>query len=149
MTAICDREQMLAVAESCTGGLLAAVLTDVEGCSHGFDRGFVVYTDDAKRDLLGVPEHILKSDGAVSAPAARAMAEGTLAASKAHAVLSITGYAGPGAPGEEPGLVFFGVSRRGGRTHVVERHFGDLSRAEVRRLCLRTGMELLQAAVSD
>ena len=149
MRQICDRRLLLGLAESCTGGLFAAVVTDVEGCAHGFDRGFVVYTDAAKARALGVSQQILDREGAVSAPAACAMAEGALAASDADLVLSITGYAGPGAPGEEPGLVFFGIARRGQDARAVERHFGAVSRAEVRQACLRTGLALLDEALAS
>ena len=72
----CDRDLRLASAESCTGGLLASLLTDIPGCSHAFERGFVVYTDEAKNELLGVPKAILETDGAVSEAAARALAAG-------------------------------------------------------------------------
>src|SRR5205085_9240498 len=74
----CERELMLATAESCTGGLLASLLTDIPGLSHAFERGFVTYTDEAKHELLGVPKAILDTDGAVSEAAARAMAEGAI-----------------------------------------------------------------------
>lgn len=143
MTRVCDRGRLLSVAESCTGGLLAAVLTDVEGCSHGFDRGFVAYTDDAKRELLNVPAAVLERVGAVSEAAAKAMAEGALAASKADLAVSVTGFAGPGAPGEEPGLVFIARAMRGGGLAVLERRFGDATRAQVRRACLRTALTFL------
>jgi nicotinamide-nucleotide amidase len=145
MQAVCDKGLKLALAESCTGGLLAAVLTDVEGCSHGFERGFVAYTDDAKQQLLAVPPTILAFDGAVSEAAARAMAEGALAASNADLALAVTGFAGPGAPDEEPGLVFLTAARRSGVVAVLERHYGDASRARVRLECLRDGIDLLRA----
>jgi nicotinamide-nucleotide amidase len=148
MHAICERRGRLATAESCTGGLIAAVLTDVEGCAHGFDRGFVCYTDDAKRDQLGVPAAILKEATAVSAPAANAMAEGALAASAADIALAVTGFAGPGAPGEENGLVYFAIARRDHPAEVIERHFGAGSRAEIRLACLRTGLRLLSERVT-
>src|SRR4051794_32675606 len=89
MGEICERGMLISLAESCTGGLVAAVLTDIEGCSHGFDRGFVTYTDEAKRDILGVPADLLQREGAVSAPVALAMASGALNASKADLSLSV------------------------------------------------------------
>ena len=114
---------MIALAESCTGGLMAAVLTDVEGCAHGFDRGFVAYADAAKLEQLDVPPPVLEQDGAVSQAAARAMCLGALGASQAHVALSITGFAGQGGPGEEAGLVFFAAARRNGPVQVAERHY--------------------------
>ena len=89
----CRRELMLATAESCTGGLLASLLTDVPGCSHAFERGFVTYSEEAKRDLLGVPAQVLKEDGAVSERCAVAMADGALANSKADIAIAVTGFA--------------------------------------------------------
>jgi nicotinamide-nucleotide amidase len=143
MAQVSGRGLMLSLAESCTGGLLAAVLTDVEGCSHGFDRGYVAYSDDAKHRLLGVSAHILEVHGAVSAQAAKAMVEGVLAASAADIALSITGFAGPGAAGEEPGLVYFGVQFRSRSARVERRRFGETSRAAVRLSSLRTSLSLL------
>lgn len=143
MAAICERGWTVALAESCTGGLLAAVLTDIEGCSHGFDRGFVTYTDTAKARQLGVPGRLLEVHGAVSEPVARAMVQGALGQSEADLALSVTGFAGPGAPGEEAGLVFFGLQRRGAEPSVEMRRFGAVSRASVRLDCLRTGFGLL------
>lgn len=139
-----DRGLMLVTAESCTGGLLASLLTDIPGCSHAFERGFVVYTDDAKHELLDVPREVLDTDGAVSARAARAMAEGALAQSKGHIALSITGFAetGPG-PDDEAGLVHFASARKGQPTVHLERHFGDVGRAQVRLGCLRTALEMM------
>src|SRR6478609_1871223 len=106
----------LATAESCTGGLLAALLTDVPGRSHVFERGFVVYSNQAKCDLLGIARDKVESCGAVSAEVARAMALGALRHSPADVALSITGFAGPAGPGEEEGLVHFACAPRGGTT---------------------------------
>ena len=133
----------ITTAESCTGGLLASLLTDVEGYGRCFDRGFVTYTDGSKADLLGVPNEILKHQGAVSWRAAEAMLTGALERSLADVAVAITGYAGAGAPGEEPGLVFIAVGRRGEGAQVQEHHFGDVGRAEVRLLCLRTALNML------
>jgi nicotinamide-nucleotide amidase len=148
MAEACARQIRLAVAESCTGGLLAAVMTDVEGRAHAFDRGFVVYTDAAKQSLLGVPVDVLARYTAVSAQAAAAMAKGALVNSQADLALSVTGFAGAGAPGEEAGLVFFGLARRHLGHRVVEHHFGDGSRAAVRLACLRTGLQLMRDAMT-
>lgn len=143
----CRHELMLATAESCTGGLLASVLTDVEGFGHAFERGFVTYTDAAKNALLGVPQSLLAARGAVSREVALAMAEGALKASEAHVALSITGFAGAGAPGDEPGLVHFGVARRGAPTRTEEHHFGDVGRGAVRIECLRTAIRMMGQAL--
>src|SRR3954453_23393608 len=102
LNAAAETHQTLATAESCTGGLLASLLTDVEGCGHCFDRGFVTYTDDSKVELLDVPRSLLDRDGAVSSGAADAMVRGALSRSDADLAVAITGYAGPGGPGSEP-----------------------------------------------
>jgi nicotinamide-nucleotide amidase len=143
----CDRELTLATAESCTGGLFASLLTDVDGCAHAFDRGFVTYTDQAKNQLLGVSAELIAEHGVVSAPVARAMALGALEASEAHVALSVTGFAGRGGPDDEPGLVFLGVARRGGSVQVTEHHFGDVGRGAVRIACLDAGLDMLRAAI--
>lgn len=144
----CDRELKLVTAESCTGGFLASLLTDVEGCSHAFERGFVVYTEAAKQQLLGVDPLILRHPGAVSEVVARAMAEGALANSHGHLAVSVTGYAGPPGPeGGEEGLVHFGLAVRAGPTHHREEHFGPLGRAGVRTEAVRVALEMLRLAL--
>lgn len=143
----CDRELKLVTAESCTGGLLASVLTDVSGASHAFERGFVTYTEEAKTELLGVPADMLEEHGAVSEPVARAMAEGALRHSKGDISLSTTGFAGPAGPDDEAGLVHFALARRGGPTVHREEHYGSEDRGEVRRRCLVTALEMLQEAL--
>ena len=144
----CDRELMLATAESCTGGLLASLLTDIPGKSHAFERGLVTYTDEAKHELLGVPAAILRTDGAVSEACARAMAEGAIQHSRADLAVSITGFT-EGGPGQPAGLVHFACARRGGPTcHRVER-FGDVGRADVRLGALRVGLTLFRDALDD
>ena len=144
LKAACDRNLKLVTAESCTGGLLASLLTDVEGCAHAFERGFVVYTDEAKADLLEVPEELLSRCGAVSAAVAEAMVHGAIARSAGDVAVSITGYAGRGGPGEEPGLVYFGLARRDGEARVHEIHFGDIGRGAVRVKCLRQALTMLR-----
>ncbi|MBM1631987.1 CinA family protein [Sulfitobacter mediterraneus] len=126
------KQVMLSCAESCTGGMVAAALTDLPGSSAMFDRGFVTYTNQAKMDLLGVPEQVLADFGAVSEPVAAAMAEGALNGSEAALAVSITGIAGPGGSEHKPeGRVCFGVAHQGGtRTQTVE--FGALGRHAVR-----------------
>lgn len=142
-----ERRLALATAESCTGGLLASVLTDVEGYSHAFERGFVVYTDEAKSELLGVPEEFLAHHGAVSEPVALAMAQGALDASHADVAVSVTGFAGRGAPGEEPGLVHFASARRGRPSHTQRRQFGDIGRGPVRIASLTTALEMFREQI--
>lgn len=147
MAEVCARDLKLAVAESCTGGLAAAVLTDVEGHAHGFERGFVTYTDEAKHGLLDVPRTVLRTVGAVSPDAAKAMAAGALARSDADVALSITGYAGPGAPGDEPGLVYFGAAVRGRDPDYAVRRFVETDRTSVRIDSLRVGFQILLEAI--
>ena len=142
-----DRELQLATAESCTGGLLAALLTDMPGRSHVFERGFVVYSNDAKCDLLGIGRQKVDSCGAVSAEIAREMALGALRNSKADVALSITGFAGPGGDGDEEGLVHFACACRGGATREREEHFGPIGRQGVRIAALRTALEMFEEAL--
>lgn len=141
---------MIATAESCTGGLVAALLTEIAGSSAVVERGFVTYSNEAKQDLLGVPAETIARCGAVSAETARAMAEGALARSRADVAVSITGVAGPGGgTAEKPvGLVWFGcATAAGAETH--ERRFGDIGRAGVRLASVETALELLEAAVNS
>ena len=148
LTAADDRDVRLATAESCTGGLVASVLTDVEGRSHVFERGYVVYTDEAKAEELGVPPALLRECGAVSEPVARAMAEGALRAAAAGAAMAITGFAGRAGPGDEPGLVHFAVAAVGAPTEHEEHRFGDIGRGPCRLECLRVALRMLQTAVT-
>src|SRR5438270_9172791 len=127
----CDQDLRLATAESCTGGLLASLLTDLPGLSHAFERGFVTYTHAAKREMLGVSPQILDEDGAVSEAAARAMAQGALAHSQADLAVSVTGFT-EGGPGQPAGLVHFACARRGGPVEHRREEFGDIGRAKVR-----------------
>ncbi|AVP56476.1 CinA family protein [Pulveribacter suum] len=134
--ALLARGWLLATAESCTGGMIAAACTALAGSSQWFERGFVSYSNQAKAELLGVPAELIEQHGAVSEPVARAMAEGALAHSRAQASVAVTGIAGPtgGSPGKPVGTVWFawGVE---GRTHSQVQHFaGD--RAAVRAATL-------------
>ncbi|HTI67691.1 MAG TPA: CinA family protein [Caulobacteraceae bacterium] len=144
LQAVCRRDLRLATAESCTGGLLASLLTDVTGCGHAFERGFVTYTDAAKHELLGVPRALLKDPGAVSEAVARAMAEGAIAHSGADIALSVTGYAGPGGPDAVPGLVHFASAVRGGPTRHQRRRFKETDRAGVRLRCIEVALDMLE-----
>jgi len=141
------KELKLATAESCTGGMLAALLTDVSGRGHVFDRGFVVYSKQAKCDLLGLAREKIDSCGAVSEPVAREMAQGALRRSKADIAVSITGFAGPGGPGDEEGLVHFACARRGGEVAHREEHFGKIGRDGVRIAALETALEMIEQAL--
>ena len=141
------RGLMVATAESCTGGLVAGLLTEIAGSSAVVERGFVTYSNEAKNELIGVPMDLIVAHGAVSAPVARAMAEGALAHSRADVTVAITGVAGPGGGSDEKpvGLVHFASARRGGKTIHVEKRFGDLGRAAVRRAAVMTALEMLAA----
>lgn len=134
----------LAAAESCTGGLLASLLTDVPGHSHAFERGFVVYTDEAKTEMLGVDADLIGRRSAVCAPVAAAMAEGALSRSGAMIALAITGWAEGGPdPSKPAGLVYFASARRSGETWVREERFGDIGRARLRVACLETALRMM------
>jgi nicotinamide-nucleotide amidase len=137
------RGLMLATAESCTGGLVAATLTAIAGSSDVVERGFVTYSNEAKRELLGVSEESLATAGAVSEAVARAMAEGALAGSRAAIAVSVTGIAGPGgATATKPlGLVFVGAARRDGAL-LVERHVFGGDRAAVRNASVAVAFRL-------
>jgi nicotinamide-nucleotide amidase len=139
---------MAATAESCTGGLIAGLLTEIPGSSNVLERGFVAYSNAAKQELLGVPAETLAKHGAVSAETARAMAEGALANSRAEVAVSVTGIAGPdgGSAAKPVGLVHFACARRGGATIAREERFGDIGREAVRLASVRVGLELLEAA---
>ncbi|CAN5390117.1 CinA family protein [soil metagenome] len=138
----------LVTAESCTGGLLASLLTDLPGCSHAFERGFVAYTDAAKTEMLGVPAALLAHGGAVSQPTAIAMAEGAIERSAADVAVSITGWAEEvGDPLRPGGLVHFACARRGGYTHHRQARFGDIGREALRRECLRVALKMFQQAL--
>lgn len=139
----------LATAESCTGGAIAAALTEIAGSSDVFERGFVTYSNPAKIELLGVPAALLErtGPGAVSQEVAAAMAEGALARSHAQIAVSVTGIAGPGGatPTKPVGLVYIGCARRGGKP-AVERHVFAGDRAAVRAASVKRALELLLAA---
>jgi nicotinamide-nucleotide amidase len=149
MHRLCDAGLTVATAESCTGGMLAALLTDIEGAGRGFDRGFVTYTKEAKGDLLGIPRNVIEHNDAVSEVVARAMAEGALERSKADIAVGVTGFAGPGAPGQEEGLVHFALARRGRPTAHREEHFGAIGRGAVRVKSLEAMLQLLEQSLGS
>ncbi|MBX9758646.1 MAG: CinA family protein [Beijerinckiaceae bacterium] len=137
-------------AESCTGGLVAALLTEIPGSSDVFERGFVTYSNASKTQLLGVSEPIIDACGAVSPEVARAMADGALTHSNADIAVAITGVAGPGGgtPQKPVGLVQFACGRRMGALVSFEKRFGDIGRASVRRAALEYALELLENAAA-
>lgn len=145
-----DAGVMVTTAESCTGGLVAAALTEVAGSSSVVDRGFVTYSNRAKIQMLGVPEQTLADHGAVSEETARAMASGAVEHSSASVSVAVTGIAGPGGgSAEKPvGLVHFAAASADDRVLHVERRFGDLGRDKVREAALIQALELLSEALN-
>jgi nicotinamide-nucleotide amidase len=144
-----QRGLKIATAESCTGGLVAALLTEIAGSSAVVERGFVTYSNEAKMELIGVPASLIATHGAVSEPVARAMAEGAVAHSYADVAVGITGIAGPGgATATKPvGLVHFGMARKGAATVHLERRYGDLGRETVRQRAVEDALSLLEQAL--
>lgn len=139
---------MVATAESCTGGMVAAALTDIAGSSAVVERGFVTYSNIAKRQMLGVSADTLEAHGAVSEEVAREMAEGALDHSEADVAVSITGIAGPGGSEHKPeGRVCFGLARVGRVTQVETVEFGAPGRAEVRAAARDHALALLLRAL--
>jgi nicotinamide-nucleotide amidase len=152
LIAVCtSRGLKIATAESCTGGLIAGVLTEIPGSSAVVDRGFVTYSNQAKIDLLDVPEPILRDPaiGAVSEETARAMAQGALERSDAHLVVAVTGIAGPdgGSPHKPVGLVHFAFAKRGGEIRHNEMRFGNIGRSAVRLATVREAIAVLHEMV--
>jgi nicotinamide-nucleotide amidase len=143
-----ERGVMCATAESCTGGMVAAAITDVAGSSAWFDRGFVTYANEAKCELLGVPAATIARHGAVSEATARAMAEGALARSRAFIAVAVTGIAGPGggSPEKPVGTVCFAWAVRDAPTQAATRRF-DGGRAAVRRAAAAEALHGLLARV--
>jgi nicotinamide-nucleotide amidase len=141
----------IATAESCTGGLIAGLLTEIPGSSAVVERGFVVYSNEAKEDLLAVAPETIRTHGAVSEATARAMAEGAIEASRAEIAVSVTGIAGPdGGTALKPvGLVHFACAVRDAATIAREVRFGDIGRANVRLASVGVALELLEGAVGS
>ncbi|MFX0544569.1 CinA family protein [Roseovarius sp. S1116L3] len=141
---------MIAAAESCTGGMVMAALTDVPGSSDVVERGFVTYSNEAKIEMLGVSSRSLAAHGAVSAEVAAEMAAGALAASRAHLAVSITGIAGPGGSDYKPeGRVWFGIARKGRDVKTELQDFGALGRDTVRRAARDHALTLLADALDQ
>ena len=137
----------IATAESCTGGLVAGLLTEIPGSSDVVERGFVTYSNQAKEEMLGVPAAMLRQHGAVSEPVARAMAEGAIRNSTAQLSVAVTGVAGPGGGSDDKpvGLVHIAAARAGEATLHRECRFGDIGRCDVRLKSVETALEMLQS----
>lgn len=140
---------MLTTAESCTGGMIAAALTEIAGSSDVFDRGFVTYSNDAKMELLGIQKSTLDAVGAVSEEVAVQMAEGALSRSNASIAVSVTGIAGPGGSEFKPeGRVCFGLAQIGHSTQVETVEFGAIGRDNVRKATKMHALALIKKALS-
>ncbi len=144
-----ERRLRIVTAESCTGGLVAAALTEIAGSSDVVERGFVTYSNRAKQSLLGVPGDLIADVGAVSEPVARFMAEGALENSDAHIAVSITGVAGPGGgTAMKPvGLVHFATARANGPIHHRMELFGDLGRSRIRLEAVKVALQMMRDRV--
>lgn len=139
----------IATAESCTGGLISGLLTEIPGSSDVVERGFVTYSNKAKRDLLGVAGVLITREGAVSKAVACAMAEGALARADAQLAVAVTGVAGPGGgtPDKPVGLVHIAAIRSGGHPVHEEHRFGDIGRHEVRLKTVEAALQLLRKLI--
>jgi nicotinamide-nucleotide amidase len=139
---------MLATAESCTGGLIAAALTAIAGSSDVVDRGFVTYSNEAKNEVIGVPLPLIEAHGAVSQQVAAAMAEGALARSQAAIVVAVTGVAGPGGgTAEKPvGLVWFGLARTGSSA-ITDRQIFPGDRTEIRAATVAHALKMIRESL--
>lgn len=151
LEACAARGVMLATAESCTGGMIAAALTDIAGCSGVVDRGFVTYSNAAKMEMLGVKAATLEVHGAVSGETAIEMAAGALAHSRAGLAISVTGIAGPGGgSADKPvGLVWFGLALGGREPLARKRLFADRGRDYIRGESVRAALELALSSISQ
>ncbi len=144
-----ERRVKIATAESCTGGLLAALFTEFAGSSKVFERGFVTYSNSSKAEVLGVAGDILADYGAVSEPVARLMAEGALEASRANLALAITGIAGPGGgtPMKPVGTVHIACARENKAMQLEMLMLGDIGRHEVRMATLEAALNMIRAQI--
>jgi nicotinamide-nucleotide amidase len=143
---LCKKKKLtLATAESCTGGLVAAALSEIPGSSLVLDRGFVTYSNEAKQQMLGVTPSTIDVYGAVSKECAEEMAKGALAHASVDLAVSITGIAGPtgAVPGKPIGLVFFCAASRSGRVVAHDRKYGDIGRSRVRRASVLQALAML------
>jgi nicotinamide-nucleotide amidase len=152
LLAVCRaRGLKLATAESCTGGLIAALLTEIPGSSDVVERGFVTYSNEAKNEELGVPTNLIAAHGAVSEPVARAMAEGALAHSHADIAVSVTGVAGPGggSAAKPVGLVHLGLASRSMPTQHQELRLGDIGRGPIRMATVDAALALIRRGLKS
>lgn len=145
-----QRRLKIATAESCTGGMIAGLLTEIAGSSDVVERGFIVYSNRAKEEMLGVPGDLIADAGAVSEPVARLMAEGALEESRANLAIAVTGIAGPGGgtPMKPVGLVHIAVARENKPIFHQAMRFGDVGRSEVRRLTVVEALEMARKMIA-
>lgn len=145
-----QRRLKIATAESCTGGMIAGLLTEIAGSSDVVERGFIVYSNRAKEEMLGVPGDLIADAGAVSEPVARLMAEGALEESRANMAVAVTGIAGPGGgtPLKPVGLVHIAVARENKPIFHQAMRFGDVGRSEVRRLTIVEALEMARKMIA-
>lgn len=153
MLVLDDAEQKrlkICTAESCTGGLLGGLFTEIAGSSSVFERGFITYSNRAKEEMLGIPGDVLADYGAVSEPVARMMAEGALENSRANIAVSITGISGPGGgtPMKPVGTVHIACARENRAVLHEMLQVGDIGRHEVRMAALETALRLIQAQIN-
>ncbi|HPE32867.1 MAG TPA: CinA family protein [Parvularculaceae bacterium] len=143
------KKLMVATAESCTGGMIGAALTDIAGSSAVYERGFITYSNEAKTELLGVPMPMIVRHGAVSGEVAREMAKGATLKSRADIAVAVTGVAGPdgGTPDKPVGLVWFGLATRSGVLRIERRVFAGGSRDFVRMKTVETALRLILSAI--
>lgn len=143
------RRMKIATAESCTGGLIAGLFTEIAGSSDVLERGFVSYSNAAKAEMLGVPATLIAAQGAVSDAVARAMAEGALKRTPAALTIAVTGIAGPGGgtAAKPVGRVHFALARHDVETVHVQKDFGDAGRSEVRRATIAQALAMIEAAL--
>ncbi len=140
---------IVATAESCTGGLISGAITEISGSSDIFDRGFITYSNEAKKMMLGVPEELIQQHGAVSEEVALAMAQGALERSTANLAVSVTGIAGPGGSDHKPeGRVCFGLAATGAEPTAETIEFGPIGRENVRNNTVEHALKLLIEALS-
>jgi len=149
LQALRDAKLKIATAESCTGGLIAGLLTEIAGSSDVVDRGFVTYSNEAKNECLGVPLDLIETHGAVSEEVACAMAKGAVHRSRASIAVAVTGVAGPGGGSDEKpvGLVHVAVARSGGQVAHKRLLLGDIGRAQVREATVREAFSLVASSI--
>lgn len=150
LDAFSSRKLMIATAESCTGGMICALLTEIAGSSAVVDRGFITYSNEAKTEMLGVAANLIAQVGAVSKDVAIAMAEGALEKSKAHAAVSVTGIAGPGGGSTDKpvGTVHMAIALRNSPTRHILCQFSERSRSAIRLESVQTALTSLLEAVN-